>query len=252
MAQSNQHLVPGLTAALARSGLAEPIAGLERLSGGASMESWAFTCGDAGYVLRRAASPEVMAGRPLDHAAEAAVIGAAHAAGVPAPEVVAQLLPEDGIGSGFVMRRIAGSPDPHGALKVPDAGRLLAELADTLASIHAVPLAGLPLAPLDPATGVEALAAQFAVHGGDRPIIALGLAWLRGNLPAPAKPRLIHGDFRLGNLLVADGWLSGVLDWELAHSGDFHEDLAFGCMAVWRFGSPMAAGRWTPTGSASG
>ena len=33
--------------------------------------------------------------------------------------------------------------------------------------------------------------------------------------------------------------LTGVLDWELAHLGDFHEDLAFGCMAVWRFGSPL-------------
>ena len=46
---------------------------------------------------------------------------------------------------------------------------------------------------------------------------------------------LNHGDFRLGNLLVRDGCLTGVLDWELAHFGDWHEDLAFGCMAVWRF-----------------
>ena len=63
--------------------------------------------------------------------------------------------------------------------------------------------------------------------------------WLRGNLPLAVQPGLVHGDFRLGNLLVADGWLTGVLDWELAHLGDFHEELAFGCMAVWRFGSPL-------------
>src|SRR3546814_19597485 len=32
------------------------------------------------------------------------------------------------------------------------------------------------------------------------------------------------------------GGLAAVLDWELAHLGDGHEDLAFGCMTVWRFG----------------
>jgi hypothetical protein len=39
----------------------------------------------------------------------------------------------------------------------------------------------------------------------------------------------------MGNLLVEGSHLTGVLDWELAHFGDRHEDLAFGCMAVWRF-----------------
>jgi hypothetical protein len=46
---------------------------------------------------------------------------------------------------------------------------------------------------------------------------------------------LNHGDYRMGNLLVEGSHLTGVLDWELAHFGDPHEDLAFGCMAVWRF-----------------
>ena len=224
---------------LKRSGQGGTIAGLERLSGGASMESWAFTCDGEGYVLRRAPSAEVMAGRPLSHADEAAVIRAAHRAGVPAPQVIAELEPSDGIGSGFVMRRIGGTPEPGSALGGPEPGRLLAELAATLAAIHTVPTADLPLPLLDPAAGVEGLAGQFATFGGDRPIIALGLAWLRGNLPLAVQPGLVHGDFRLGNLLVADGWLTGVLDWELAHLGDFHEDLAFGCMAVWRFGSPL-------------
>jgi hypothetical protein len=89
---------------------------------------------------------------------------------------------------------------------------------------------------LEPAAGVEALAVQFAEAGGDRPPIALGLAWLRANLPAPAPLRVLHGDLRVGNVMVDAGHLSGVLDWELAHLGDVHEDLAFGCMTVWRFG----------------
>src|SRR5688572_30604382 len=178
-------LEQGLAATLARSGVKGTVSALERLSGGASMESWAFICNRQAYVLRRASSPEVMANRQLDHATEAALIRAAHAAGVPAPEVVAELAPEDGIGSGFVMRRIAGTPEPAAILGVAQPGRLLAELAATLVDIHRVPTQTLPPLPrLDPAQGVETLAAQFAGFGGDRPIVALGLSWLRRNLPA--------------------------------------------------------------------
>jgi len=213
-----------------------PIDALERLSGGANMESWAFACGGQALVLRRAPSSEVMAGRPLDHAAEAALIRAAHAAGVPAPEVVAELAPEDGIGTGFVMRRIAGTAAPATVLGEGGAA-LLGEIAGALAAIHrTAPPEGLPA--LDPAERVAALAQQFATHGGDRPIIALGLAWLRANLPGATASGLVHGDFRIGNLMAEHGRLTGVLDWELAHIGDTHEDLAYGCMAVWRFGSP--------------
>jgi hypothetical protein len=47
---------------------------------------------------------------------------------------------------------------------------------------------------------------------------------------------LVHGDYRMGNIMVDADGLAVVLDWELAHRGDAHEDLAFGCMTVWRFG----------------
>jgi aminoglycoside phosphotransferase (APT) family kinase protein len=242
MSEPNRTLGEGLATALDRVGTGGEITGLERLSGGASMESWAFDCAGEAWVLRRAPSASMMEGRALSHAGEAAVIRAARACGVPAPEIAVEFEPRDGIGSGYVMRRIAGTPDPRAALASPDPGRLLAELAATLGQIHSVPLPSLPaLPPLDPAAGVEGLARQFAEHGGDRPIIALGLAWLRGNLPKPLAPTLIHGDFRLGNLMTDQGRLTGVLDWELAHTGDFHEDLAFGCMAVWRFGSRQPA-----------
>ena len=240
MTDPNQSLDVALGKVMVRAGMAGSVVGLERLSGGASMESWAFVCGGEGYVLRRAASAEVMAGRPLSHAAEAAVIRAAREAGVPAPEIVAELAPGDGSGSGFVMRRLPGTAAPESAL-AGNGARLLGDLGAALAGVHRIDPATVDFVPLlDPAAGVEALAGQFAEHGGNRPIIALGLAWLRANLPAPITPRLVHGDFRIGNLMTEvhdDGpRLAGVLDWELAHRGDFHEDLAYGCMAVWRFG----------------
>lgn len=236
MADVNDQLAGGLERALHRAGIEGRAERLERLSGGANMESWLFSYRGEDYVLRRAPSPEVMVGRPLDHRGEAALIRAARAGGVPSPEVVAELEDGDGIGTGFIMRRIPGTAAPA-ALLGEGGAALLSDIGRALAAIHRTPPpAGLPL--LDPAGGVEGLVAQFGGHGGDRPIIALGLAWLRDNPPPPTDAGLVHGDFRIGNLMAEHGRLTGVLDWELAHRGDFHEDLAYGCMAVWRFGSP--------------
>lgn len=228
-------LAKGLERVMSRVGWRGPATGLVRLSGGANMQSWRFELAGEAFVLRRAPSAEWVAGRALDMAKEAAVIRAARAGGVPAPEVVAELTPEDDIGLGFIMRCVPGSPDPENALSSPPA--LLEEIAAAMAKVHALDPASLPFLPvLEPAAGVEGLAAQFAEAGGDRPPIALGLAWLRANLPPPVPPTVLHGDLRIGNIMVQDGHLSAVLDWELTHLGDAHEDLAFGCMTVWRFG----------------
>jgi len=48
----------------------------------------------------------------------------------------------------------------------------------------------------------------------------------------------VHGDFRLGNLMIGADGLRAVLDWELAHLGDPMEDLGWLCVKAWRFGSP--------------
>lgn len=201
------------------------------------MESWRFSAGGSDYVLRRAPSLAFMEGRPYGHATEAALIEAARAKGVTAPEVVAVLEDADGLGSGFVMCALPGTADPKVILGCDDPEGLLREIARDLARIHSlrqgdVP-AGVPV--MDYRTAIADLKAQFMEAGGDRPIIALGLKWLEDNCPEQVEPVLNHGDYRMGNLLVEGSALTGVLDWELAHFGDRHEDLAFGCMAVWRF-----------------
>lgn len=236
MSATGEDLAEKLSAVMARAGIAAPVTGLERLSGGANMESWLFACGGQRFVLRRAPSAEWLEGRPLKIDGEAAVIRAAAAAGVRAPEVVAEFVPEDDLGLGFVMRCIAGTADPSVVLHDPGP-QLIGDIAQDLARIHTVDsgtLAFLPM--LFPADGVEGLYNQWAGFGADRPIIALGLAWLRANLPGPIAPSLVHGDLRIGNVMAEGGRITGVLDWELAHSGDYHEDLAYGCMTVWRFG----------------
>jgi aminoglycoside phosphotransferase (APT) family kinase protein len=221
------------------------LSGLIRLSGGANMESWAFDWagadGAGAYVLRRAPSADYMAGRPYGHADEAALVIAAHSAGVKAPEVVGVLTDRDGMGTGYVMRRVIAEVNPARILADPPPS-LLSDLGRELARIHAIPAAAIPAAiPLmDTGDALAELKARFLDYGGDRPVIALAIKWCEDHLPDPAAPVLVHGDYRMGNVMVdlarEAGGLAAVLDWELAHRGDAHEDLAFGCMTVWRFG----------------
>lgn len=236
MSAGDKELADKLCGVMARGGVSGLVTSLARLSGGANMESWLFACGGERFVLRRAPSAEWLDGRPLKIDGEAAVIRAAASAGVRAPEVVVELAPQDELGLGFVMRCLAGTADPSVVLDDPGP-QLIVDIAEDLARIHSVDPGTLPFLPaLSPAEGVEGLHDQWAGFGADRPIIALGLAWLRANLPEPGAPSLVHGDLRIGNVMAEHGRLTGVLDWELAHSGDYHEDLAYGCMTVWRFG----------------
>ena len=233
---TTDELQQGLARACARVGLSVPD-GLTRLTGGATMESWRFDASGEAYVLRRAPSLAFMEGRPFGHATEAAVIEAARAAGVTAPEVLTVLEESDGIGSGFIMRALPGTPNPKEILAMDGADTILREAARDLARIHSLGREDVPqdIPAMDYRAAIADLRAQFEEAGGDRPIIALGLKWMEDNCPDPCEPVLNHGDYRMGNVLAEDGHLTGVLDWELAHFGDPHEDLAFGCMAVWRF-----------------
>ena len=60
------------------------------------------------------------------------------------------------------------------------------------------------------------------------PTIEFGLAWLKANIPdADIDPVIVQGDTGPGNFLYADGHVTAVLDWELAHFGDPMEDLGW-------------------------
>lgn len=235
-----QELEAALTRVLARIAPGS-ITGLARLSGGANMESWSIDWrGDDGaahgFILRRSPSPEWSAGRPFGLSTEAALVQAARAGGVLAPEVATVLEPADGLGDGYVMRRIEAEVNPAAILTNPTP-TLINDIARELARIHALPAAALPagIPTLDTAQGLADLRQRFFDYGGDRPIIAAAIRWLEMHIPPAAPPVLVHGDFRLGNLMAGPDGLAGVLDWELAHVGDAHEDLAYGCMTVWRF-----------------
>jgi aminoglycoside phosphotransferase (APT) family kinase protein len=225
-----------LCKAMARfTGLTAEIENFARLSGGASMESSSFDYAGTGYILRRAPSASFMEGRAFGHDVETSVIRAAVAGGVKAPIVVGELEPSDELGSGYVMIRVEAEVNPATILANPPQN-LSGELARELALIHALPTDALKVPVMDTVAALADLRARFHGYGGDRPVLALAIKWLEDHLPEPVPPVLVHGDFRMGNLMVGPDGLAAVLDWELAHLGDAHEDLAYGCLTVWRFG----------------
>lgn len=230
-----------------RLGGAGPLAQLQRLSGGASMQSWRFLWGDQALILRR--MPEGLSGTDaaIDSASlsldgQANVIEQAGAHGVMVPAVRARLHAEDGLGEGFIMACAPGEALPQVLLRDPAYAAALSRLprqwAEQLAAIHAIPVDTLPaeLPSRAPDAMVAELEERWRALGGVSPIYALAFGWLERALPKPVEPRLCHGDFRMGNLLVTPDGLSAVLDWELAHLGDPVQDLAFGCIPSWRFG----------------
>lgn len=217
-------------------GKAGAIEDLKRLTGGANMESWSFDYAGQGYVLRFSPSAEMMAGRVYGHDVEAAVVRAAFASGVKAPEIVAEIAPGDDLGTGYLMLRVDAEVNPAKILAEPPPS-LLADLARELALIHKVPRENVPALPVTSAQSLLAeLKARFISFGGDRPVMALALRWLEDHCPTAVEPVLLHGDFRMGNIMADECGLAVVLDWELAHLGDRHQDLAFGCINSWRFG----------------
>jgi aminoglycoside phosphotransferase (APT) family kinase protein len=74
------------------------------------------------------------------------------------------------------------------------------------------------------------------------PALEFGLRWVEQHLPRPVEARVVHGDFRTGNLIVGGDGVRCVLDWELAVFGDPMQDLGWLCINAWRFGGAAPVG----------
>lgn len=164
--------------------------------------------------------------------------------GFPVPEPVFEYDAQDAMAPGYVAAYVAGETMPKAILHAPELARirpmLAARCGELLAMLHAMPRGGADSLD-DRADSVDALSAQrdrFDSYGGGRPAIELGLRWLERHRPAPAPPVLVHGDFRVGNLMVTPQGIAAVLDWECAHIGSRWEDLGWLCTRAWRFDRP--------------
>jgi aminoglycoside phosphotransferase (APT) family kinase protein len=218
---------------------------VQRLSGGASMESWAFSYGGEAFVLRRlptglSADDDGLRGVPL--ATQADVIELARAAGVTAPEVRGRLQPDDSLGEGFIMSKAEGETLPHkilGNLEFAEAeSRLTEQCARELAAIHRIGMNPLlqSLEYFSPAELIRVQKDKYHEIGGQIPIYDHAFHWLEQNAPDASDKYLVHGDFRMGNLMIDHKGLTAVLDWELVRLGDPVQDLAYLCTPSWRFG----------------
>ncbi|MGA0118208.1 MAG: phosphotransferase family protein [Ilumatobacteraceae bacterium] len=214
--------------------LGGPVSSLQRLTGGASRETWRFRCGDDDLVLQR-----VRPGRPDGLGAEPAVLSAAYAGGVPVPEVIVDGSASSELDLPFmIVRAVSGETIARKILRDSEfesARQLLpAQLGEALGLLHQVDVSSIKgLTSVDQVKMYQKVMDDL---GEPHPVFDIAFRWLEQNRPAVSTSSLVHGDFRLGNMLVESRGLSAVLDWELAHIGDPMEDLGWLCVRAWRFG----------------
>jgi aminoglycoside phosphotransferase (APT) family kinase protein len=223
---------------------------VERLSGGASQETYRIVFAGSGgeerqLALRRAAGGEERTlGPGPGLATEARLMRVAREAGVPEPEVHYVLEPEDELGPGFLMEWLEGEALGARIVRAPEFEGIRPKLArqcgEILARIHAVDLekSGLAdrLATVTPEQYVRQTWEGYRAYPTPQPMIDYTARWLLDHLPTDAELRLVHNDFRNGNLLLTPDGIVAVLDWELAHVGDPMRDLGWLCTNSWRFG----------------
>ncbi|MEZ5152797.1 phosphotransferase family protein [Rhodococcus zopfii] len=241
-------LADGIAAVLSDArGESVTVGDVHRLTGGASRQVWSVEAFDAdGGPL-----PVVLRRDPPGHGdaqrmrAEAACLRAAAAAGVPVPQVLASGDAAPGIDAPYLlMNRVDGESIPRRLQRDPELTAARSELAEqmgyVLGLIHLSDVAEVAM--LDSADPLDAIEAMYREFDEPRPAVEVGLRWLRDHRPSARPKALVHGDFRMGNLLVDRTGIRGVLDWELAHLGDPIEDLGWLCVRAWRFGAELPVG----------
>ncbi|MFC4000171.1 phosphotransferase family protein [Prauserella oleivorans] len=231
------------------------VTGLRRSGTGSSRENWPF---DAGWVqdghsvhrpllLRRDPPSSVV---DTGRTTEFALLKALEPTPVPAP--VVHWLDDSGDEllrpsmvvdrhPGRAHRAVLRDKNPLG-LTSTERTELARNLCDLLASVHAVDVdaAGLrdvlPGPQPDPATAELDRWERILTESEwePQPTLRWTLRWLRDHVPPPpARHVLVHGDFRPANVLVHEGPVQALLDWELAHIGDPLDDLGWYCAPLY-------------------
>jgi aminoglycoside phosphotransferase (APT) family kinase protein len=155
----------------------------------------------------------------------------------PTPLRVAELVAVHPTEPAFLLRRVEGASrfaqiaDPSEQLAIAQ------QFMEQLAALHRLDPNALDLPELG-APGslhqhvldeIAEWEKQYHAAGGGVPVITLAFAWLRAHVPDDGDwpVVLVQGDTGPGNFMYADGQLAAITDWELAHWGDLHDDLAW-------------------------
>jgi aminoglycoside phosphotransferase (APT) family kinase protein len=212
---------------------------LRALTGGASRTTWAFEAVTPverrSLILRIGPPDDVHAGMELEARAQAA----AAAAGAPVPHVLIADDSAAALGNPYlicdeikgetIVRRIERQLDRSGR------SRLLSQCAQALAAIHR---ADPNLPGLTHVDQLDEWRERLDAMNDTTATFEWAFRWLAARRPAPSPTVLVHGDYRMGNLIIDGSELAAVLDWELVQTGEVYEDLAWFCIRAWRFGAP--------------
>jgi aminoglycoside phosphotransferase (APT) family kinase protein len=214
-----------------------------RVVGGVSHHTWMFEMRGRPVRERVLRGEPPGTGWPTTLGREVEALRAAAAAGVPVPALLeAGTHPE--LGSFIVVARVPGDVSPRRVSRRyaggPRAARLTRQLGATLARIHAIDASACPgLLEYDALDRVRAAVESLPIAS---PAFEFALRRLTQDRPRQRPPVVVHGDFRLGNLVVDENGLAAVLDWEAVHLGDPMEDVGWLCMRAWRFGGRPPVG----------
>ena len=227
---------------------------LQKMPGGASKETWAFDLHGTDaitdellpLVLRIERSSPLPVS--IDLKQEFLLMRQAHAEGVEVPKPY--WYGDDSLGSPFyVIERVEGETIVkrlHRDAQYEKARNLIpAQLARILARIHRISVTRkrydfLPRrsknrsAALGELSFYEDILRQYAPE--PHPALELAIRWMKMKAPQSDYQTLIHGDYRLGNVIFTQDGVRSILDWELSHIGDPMEDLGYISVQAWRFG----------------
>jgi aminoglycoside phosphotransferase (APT) family kinase protein len=221
-------------------GFTGPIA-LSQFKGGQSNPTYLVETPQRRYVLRRKPPGKLL---PSAHAVdrEHRVISALYAQGFPVAEPILYCADETVIGTAFfVMSYVEGrvfweaempSSSPAERAQVYDV------MNATLARLHSFDPAAIGLADYGRgenyvARQIERWSKQYRASETEKvEDMERLIAWLPAHLPPPQPPRLVHGDYRLDNIILAPDapQVAAVLDWELSTLGDPLADFSYHLM----------------------
>jgi aminoglycoside phosphotransferase (APT) family kinase protein len=226
---------------------------MQPLAGGASRDSRVLMVTIGGkqekLVLRRDL-PTTMVESALTRVQEFRLMRAAYESGVKVARV--RWLCEDPAVLGqpfFIMDYVEGISIGRKVIQMPELARaregLPDQMAEQLALIHRIDPATHDLdflpRPRDGLSPAQSAIAQtyeildsLGIHN---PAFEFALRWAQQNTPTGGDETFLHGDFRVGNLLVDADGLAAVIDWEFGHIGDPLEEVGYPCMRDWRFGN---------------
>jgi len=235
------------------------VIGLRKLPGGYSKATVLFEtedeCNGRQTLVLRAEepiTPFVMDGADITN--EYLTLKMGHGAGLPVVEPLWLEADAAALGARFMITRAAEGVNYGDLLSgtAPMTDALVKDLMNVLAHIHGTPLSSADSLVQKSHLGkwlhyptLTAVTRAYVEYWHDiahrcdigaSPAVTRGFNWLLNNVPdCDERPRLVHGDYGLHNILIENAKVSAVLDWEASHVGDPADDFSIYIQTMGRY-----------------